>query len=134
MLSLAKLSALASEEDEEQVTGVLDNIEHQMNVIETQEQLPNAILEGLGFERETMRALTPRELIEVWRKSRCQKVTNSQKDILSLFQLYISEDNAASDQIDFKKALDLLEYELPASHDEDGMNEWNQLKLHIWAR
>ena len=87
MLSLAKLSALASEEDEEQVTRVLDNIEHQMNVIETQEQLPNAILEGLGFERKTMRALTPRELIEVCRKSRCQKVTNLRINILlALYQ------------------------------------------------
>ena len=48
------------------------------------------------------------------------------------FQLYIGDENASSDQIDFKKALDLLEYHRPTSTVTDGTTE--ELRLRIWAR
>jgi hypothetical protein len=54
-----------------------------------QEQLPSSVLDQFGLERGSMRVLSPREII----------------------QLYIGEENADADHMDFKKALDLLDYE-----------------------
>jgi hypothetical protein len=65
MLALAKLSALASDEQDEHIAEAVDSLEHHTNVVTAQEQLPKCILEEYGFEKEAMRVLTPRELIEV---------------------------------------------------------------------
>jgi hypothetical protein len=47
------------------------------------------VLDQFGLERGSMRVLSPREII----------------------QLYIGEENVDADHMDFKKALDLLDYE-----------------------
>ena len=65
MLSLAKLSILASDESEDYIAQELEEIEHQMNVLTAQEQLPSHVLDEYGFDKETMRVLKPREIIEV---------------------------------------------------------------------
>ena len=82
---------LASDEPPESAELELRSIEYDLNIISAQEQLPECILDAYGFERSNMRPFTARELIE----------------------LYISEDNAESDQVDYKKALDLVEYIAP---------------------
>ena len=82
---------LASDEPPELAELELRSIEYDLNIISAQEQLPECILDAYGFERSNMRPFTARELIE----------------------LYISEDNAESDQVDYKKALDLVEYIAP---------------------
>lgn len=65
MLSLAKLSALASGESDSLIAREVEEIEHQMNVLTAQEQLPAHVLDEYGFEKDNMRVLTPREIIEV---------------------------------------------------------------------
>jgi len=74
MLSLAKLSALASEEPEE---SALSSAERQLEVVLAQEQLPKSLLSAHGLldeegrkknvaeEASKVRVLSPRELIEV---------------------------------------------------------------------
>ncbi len=76
MLSLAKLSALASGSDDgegEETTApaaaanLVDSVEHQLWAVAAQEGLPRSALEAYGIDREAMRVLTPREVIEVRR-------------------------------------------------------------------
>ena len=64
------------------------------------------VLSQFGFDRESMRVLTPREMIE----------------------LYVGEENIDADHIDFKKALDLLDF---VNLDEE---EKEVIWLHIWCR
>lgn len=65
MLSLAKLSALASDWDDNVIESKVNDIEEQLNVVNAQEELPSDVLDSYGFEKESMRVLSPRELIEV---------------------------------------------------------------------
>ena len=64
------------------------------------------VLSQFGFDRESMRVLSPREMIE----------------------LYVGEENVDADHIDFKKALDLLGF--VTLEDEEKQNIW----LHVWCR
>ena len=105
-LSLAKLTILASGEAEAEVTRRLFQIENEMKLIAAQEQLPSCVLRQFGFDRESMRVLTAREMIE----------------------LYIGDENTEADYIDFKKALDLLGF--ASLEEEDRQSVW----LHIWSR
>ena len=137
-LSPAKLAALACEpgkEAEEQVSEVVEVlsvvnpvtclqvavVEQEMCLVAAQEQLPTQVrrdrspvifiswlqvLSQFGFDRESMRVLTPREMIE----------------------LYVGDENVDADHIDFKKALDLLDY--VTLDDEEKQTIW----LHIWCR
>jgi len=104
-LSLAKLTALACEDDVLKATQ-LAKIEQEMCLVAAQEQLPTQVLGQFGFDRENMRVLSPREMIE----------------------LYVGEENVDADYIDFKKALDLLNF-VDLSEDERV-----QIWLHIWCR
>jgi hypothetical protein len=45
--------------------------------------------------------------------------------------LYIGKDNISADQIDFKKALDLMDYVSNAEADEEDVRN---LRLHIWSQ
>lgn len=114
MLSLAKLSTLASDEPEERVESSLKILNSELNIISAQENLPKSVLDSVdaGDDASKMKVLTPRDLIE----------------------LYIGEDNREADHLDFKKALDLLDYVSPAGTSvEDFEEEKEQLKLRIWA-
>ena len=66
-MSLAKLSALAADENEAS-DDLINTVEHHLSVITAQEQLPKSVREAFNFDKETMRVLTPRELIEVTTK------------------------------------------------------------------
>ena len=96
-------------------------VEQEMCLVAAQEQLPTQVRRGrspvtfisrpqvlsqFGFDRESMRVLTPREMIE----------------------LYVGEENIDADHIDFKKALDLLDF---VNLDEE---EKEVIWLHIWCR
>ncbi|QQP50536.1 Uncharacterized protein FKW44_011564 [Caligus rogercresseyi] len=106
MLSLSKLTALASDEPEDLVKPFIEDIEQELTISLAQEQLPKSVLEAFNLSRESMNVLSPKELIE----------------------LYISNDNFEADHIDFKKALDLMDY----IRDMDNEDK-DALKLHIWA-
>merc|ERR1711934_1318637 len=93
-------------EAEAEVTRRLFQIENEMKLIAAQEQLPSCVLRQFGFDRESMRVLTAREMIE----------------------LYIGDENTEADYIDFKKALDLLGF--ASLEEEDRQSVW----LHIWSR
>lgn len=65
MLSLAKLTVLASGPRSDQVESVLTRLDHAASVVIAQEQLPKIVLEAHGFDAKKMRVMSPRELIEV---------------------------------------------------------------------
>ena len=114
MLSIAKLANLCADSDDndKNLSDSLSVIDHEMNIISAQEQLPKSILEAYGFESDKMKVLSPRHLIE----------------------LYISEENHGADQVDFKKALDLLDYLPPSGGTpEEIKKDRDELKLRIWA-
>jgi len=104
-LSLAKLTALACEDSETRAQQ-LAVVEQEMCLVAAQEQLPTQVLGQFGFDRENMRVLSPREMIE----------------------LYVGEENVEADHIEFKKALDLLNF---VNMDEE---ERRRTWLHIWCR
>jgi hypothetical protein len=52
-----------------------------------------------------------------------------------IFQLYTGDENRDADHIDFKKALDLLDYLPTSGADPDELrDEKEDLRLKIWAR
>jgi len=104
-LSLAKLSALACD-DEDIKAQQLGMVDQEMCLVAAQEQLPTQVLGQFGFDRESMRVLSPREMIE----------------------LYVGEENIEADHIEFKKALDLLNF--VNMEEEEKTRTW----LHIWCR
>ena len=65
----------------------------ELSVISAQEDLPKCVLDSVdaGNDASKMKVLSPRDLIE----------------------LYIGEDNIEADHLDFKKALDLIDYLAP---------------------
>lgn len=85
MLSLAKLSAFASEID---LSAQIENINRELHLIEHQCQIDPEIFVALGFDMDNLRVLQPEEMIE----------------------LYISEEYTTSTEIEFRKALELLAY------------------------
>ena len=105
MLSLAKLALLASNDTEEEVEDDVKRIDSGLALIAHQEDLPAQVLATYGYDIEKLRVFTPTELIT----------------------LYTSEDNLDTNEYDFKKALDLLEY-LKETDEEAAV------KLRIWAR
>lgn len=85
MLSLAKLSAFAAEMDMSQL---IDDINRELHLIEHQSQIDDEILTALGFDVNNLRVLQPEEIIE----------------------LYISEEYTTASEIEFRKALEILNY------------------------
>lgn len=65
MLSLSKLSVLASDEPDNVIGKKLDELESHLDIVRAQQKLPQSVVEQYGFDEETMRVLTPREIIEV---------------------------------------------------------------------
>ncbi|XP_012939982.1 nuclear pore complex protein Nup133 [Aplysia californica] len=108
LLSLSKLAGLAAENAEESIQDTIEAINEELDLVLHQEQLPSKTVENVGMDPENMRVLSPEELIK----------------------LYVSEKNEFANELDVKKALDLLRY-VDKSH---GMKESEELKLHIWCR
>ncbi|KAK6635816.1 hypothetical protein RUM44_001070 [Polyplax serrata] len=104
MLSLAKLSLLASEEDSLSVQDKLAEFDSELELAAHQEDLPTNVLIEYGYDVARLGVLTPSELIK----------------------LYICEENENVTEVDFKKALDLLEYV------EDDL-ERSELRHAIWC-
>ena len=104
-LSMAKLTALAGDDSETRAQQ-LAMVDQEMCLGVAQEQLPTQVLGQFGFDRENMTVLSPRVLIE----------------------LFVGEENVEADHIEFKKALDLLNF---VNMDEE---ERNRTWLHIWCR
>lgn len=112
LLSLAKLHLIAEQkmgaggaDTIALVAQQLDAIEAELDLAMHQEQLPSAVLEALAVDANTMRVFTAQELIE----------------------MYICDENVLANELDFKKALDLLHY-------VDDADERDTLRLNIWAR
>ena len=114
LLSIAKLSMLASDEPAEATDIALNTIEYDLNLIIAQEQLSAAILESNGIDPQNTKPLNARQLIE----------------------LYIGDGNSEADHIDFKKALDLVEYIAPIGVGSmlDYEAEKEATRLKIWAK
>uniref|UniRef100_A0A671TP64 Nucleoporin 133 n=1 Tax=Sparus aurata TaxID=8175 RepID=A0A671TP64_SPAAU len=89
LLALSKLTVLASDLPEEQFNKKVDDIVEQERFLLHQETLPRQLLEEKQQNPDTMPVLSAHNLI----------------------QLYICDDNRRANEYDFKKALDLLEYD-----------------------
>jgi len=102
-LSLAKLSLLGADHEDQHL---LQQIDQELMLVQSQEQIPRGVIEQFGLDATTMRVLSPREMIE----------------------MYIGEENSQADCIEFIKALDLLNY---LDLDEA---EVEKVRLHIWCQ
>ncbi len=100
LLSLSKLSAIAAGET------ALNEVDSQLELVLYQENLSPDLLITFNLDYDTMKVLSPQKLIEI----------------------YISEKNANSNALDFKKALDLTEF----IEDVDS-NEKTKIVLNIWC-
>ena len=85
----------------------------ELSVISAQEDLPKCVLDSVdaGNDASKMKVLSPRDLIE----------------------LYIGEDNVEADHLDFKKALDLIDYLAPVGMtlDEFEVEKVRSTHIHI---
>lgn len=88
LLALSKLTALASDLNEDDISKHVEDIVEQERFLLHQETLPRQLLEEKQQNPDTMPVL----------------------NALNLIQLYICDDNRRANEYDFKKALDLLEY------------------------
>nr|XP_039249064.1 nuclear pore complex protein Nup133-like [Styela clava] len=121
LLSLSKLSAVFSNESDEIIEQKVESISSQQALIRYQETLPGSVLEKLGMTVDNMPVFTVQKLIE----------------------LYIGDENVASNEVDFKKALDLLEFlpqtmeDEPEEMDDELRSEQpdvEAIKHYIWCR
>lgn len=85
MLSLSKLSAFAADLDMSQQ---IEDINRDLRLIEHQSQVDNDILTALGFDVNNLRVFQPEEMIA----------------------LYMSEEYTTATEVEFRKALELLDY------------------------
>lgn len=106
LLSLSKLCNLAASCPGAGDTSVVedDTLSLEEELIIYQEQLPEPVLTAHSLDPETMRVLSPSELIH----------------------LYTGEENTYANEFDFKKALDLLAFV--------AVEDVAELKKHIWVR
>ncbi|CAM9978970.1 unnamed protein product [Lampetra planeri] len=88
LLSLSKLSALASDMSPQDTHSLINNIDAEQDFMMYQDSLPLKLLEAKEMDVDSMRVLSANELI----------------------MMYISDDNREANEFDFKKALDLLQY------------------------
>ncbi|XP_054725254.1 nuclear pore complex protein Nup133 [Anastrepha obliqua] len=86
MLSLAKLAAFASADSDLAIQ--IESINAELNIIDYQEQLNEALLQNFGYDVENPKVLKVDEIIN----------------------LLISEENETANEFDFRKALELLNY------------------------
>uniref|UniRef100_A0A7N6AKW0 Nuclear pore complex protein Nup133 n=1 Tax=Anabas testudineus TaxID=64144 RepID=A0A7N6AKW0_ANATE len=107
LLALSKLTALASDQPEDEINKQVDDIVEQERFLLHQETLPRQLLEEKQQNPDTMPLLSAHNLI----------------------QLYISDDNRGANEYDFKKALDLLEY----INEEDAV-DIDLLKCEIFGK
>uniref|UniRef100_UPI00358EE690 nuclear pore complex protein Nup133 n=2 Tax=Myxine glutinosa TaxID=7769 RepID=UPI00358EE690 len=108
LLSLSKLTALASDLPAEELHETLEEIRAEQSFQLYQESLPKSLLDNRGIDVDTMGVLSARELI----------------------MLFIDEDNQEANEFDFKKALELLLY---IKLDDDTYVEEN-LKVKIFGQ
>lgn len=127
MLSIAKLAVLAGgddssdddgedEEEDTQLTNTEDRlqaIDDELQLIHAQENLPESVADSYGFQSTLdMRVIPPKDLIE----------------------LYIAEDNKDADVVEFRRALDLVNYLSPLGGSaEELAGDREAMRLKIWA-
>uniref|UniRef100_A0A3B5A269 Nuclear pore complex protein Nup133 n=1 Tax=Stegastes partitus TaxID=144197 RepID=A0A3B5A269_9TELE len=107
LLALSKLTTLASNLPEDELTKQVNDIVEQERFLLHQETLPRQLLEEKQQNPDTMPLLSAHNLI----------------------QLYICDDNRRANEYDFKKALDLLEY-----IDEEDAVDIDSLKCEIFGK
>ncbi|XP_069118196.1 nuclear pore complex protein Nup133-like [Argopecten irradians] len=106
LLSLSKLAGLASDDNEEDIN--ITGINEELDLITHQEQLPAHVLHERGLDPEDMAVLSPEQLIE----------------------LYVSDMGVEDQELNFKKALDLLQY----IDRTDPNIDVEALRYQIWAK
>ncbi|XP_059475123.1 nuclear pore complex protein Nup133 isoform X2 [Neocloeon triangulifer] len=108
MLSLAKLTALASDEPEHKMIEHVRDVDMLLDLCSYQESLPQSLVDFLNQDLDNMAVLTP----------------------INLIKLYISEENKEANAFDYKKALDLLAF-VPNDSDKEDLCEsiWCQAIL-----
>uniref|UniRef100_T1J954 Nucleoporin Nup133/Nup155-like C-terminal domain-containing protein n=1 Tax=Strigamia maritima TaxID=126957 RepID=T1J954_STRMM len=107
LLSLSKLTTLVSDQDKKLKDIKIAALNREQELILHQENLPSVVVENFGYDSDNMKVMTPKELIE----------------------LYICDGNANSNEYDFKKALDLLQF-IDKNLSSAGIEA---LKVQIWC-
>uniref|UniRef100_A0A8C4WV74 Nucleoporin 133 n=4 Tax=Eptatretus burgeri TaxID=7764 RepID=A0A8C4WV74_EPTBU len=109
LLSLGKLTALASDLPPEELHETLEEIRSEQGFQLYQESLPKSLLDKKDIDVDTMGVLTACELI----------------------MLFIDKDNQEANEFDFKKALELLLY---VKLDDDSNGVEQELKVKIFSQ
>ncbi|KAF5282596.1 hypothetical protein FQA39_LY05003 [Lamprigera yunnana] len=100
MLSLSKLAKLAADEEDKSYIDFLDS---QLELISFQEDVPDYVLQHYGYDTVNIKVIVPKDLIH----------------------LYTCVEYKEAGELEFKKALDLLQF---IDNDETR----KELLLHIW--
>ncbi|XP_076802296.1 nuclear pore complex protein Nup133-like [Clavelina lepadiformis] len=111
-LSLGKLAAVFSDNDKETIRRKTEVIDHEQMLLKYQETLPSSVYETLTASPDCAPVYSPTKLIE----------------------LYIGDLNQHANEVDFKKAFELLDYITGDSSENTRMTELDEWKLHIWCR
>lgn len=109
-LSLSKLASVFSDTPQDQIDEIIQDINTEQDLLKYEESLPLAVIEEQNMEYENMPVLSPEQLIE----------------------LYTGDANKHANEIDFKKALELLRY-IPV-YKQDHSDAIDELKAKIWCR
>nr|XP_002124857.3 nuclear pore complex protein Nup133-like [Ciona intestinalis] len=109
-LSLGKLAAVFSDQPETKIKEKIEEFSQQQELVQYQETLPAVVLESMQTTIDTMPVYQPTKLI----------------------QLYIGDVNQNANEVDFKKAFELLRY--LSDTDEEMEYDVEKWKLIVWCR
>lgn len=131
-MSLAKLHLVTEEKlgpDPEVVQTELESVEAELALLTHQEQLPAVVLQAYDIDPNTMRVFTAPELIEVCHHQSKKFLCNNyfRHSFFLFLKMYICDENVLANELDFKKALDLLNF-------LENPEERESRRLRIWAR
>nr|CAB3264503.1 nuclear pore complex protein Nup133-like [Phallusia mammillata] len=115
-LSLGKLATVFSGQSDAIINEKVEEVNQEHLLLQYQETLPSVVLENLNTDPDTMSVFSPSKLI----------------------QLYVGEDNIFSNEVDFKKAFEIIPY-LPnndamETEEDSKSNDADWWKLFIWCR
>jgi len=111
-LSLSKLTMQFSEAEPEVIEKTLQEIDQEKLLVKYQETLPASLVADFGIDAKSMPVLSPERLVE----------------------LYTSESNKLANEVDFKKALELISFLPKQTEDKSFLERDDDFKATIWCR
>lgn len=90
MLCMSKLAALASDSNDKE--HFVDEVDNHLRLLEFQNRLPDDILNVFGMEKESMRVLSPSEMIDMYTYPDVEFDPENFTNALGLADFMINED------------------------------------------